>query len=738
MTRIPIKQSVIMFGLGLATSAFGQDPAPARNIASPLRAGVSTQEGVRALSIDVDLLAEAEKILNRDGRIQLLGLPLPNNDSVDLTLEPITPFDLESRIEVMTARGMIVADLPQTIIMAGTVTDEPNSEAFLAFTAAGIEGWVRTNDVSYGISDGHNQTPSIHRMDLFPGLNIEDFCQADHIKQPGPIFQPPQTDGDDLGGVAGFEPGPACRRLRLAIETDQEFLGLFSGDRDEALGYVATLISASSYIYGRDVNLRFGVSYLRLWETDDPWTQGSTGDQLYEFRDSWQASQSDVPRDLAHFVSGRGLGGGVAWLGVLCGSGYEYALSANMNGSFPYPIENNSGSNWDLMVFNHELGHNLGAPHTHDLNPPVDSCASGDCSVTPSGTIMSYCHLCDGGLANVQMRFCPENIGNMNVHISNVSCDYEVEDSMMCADDEVTTYGSTPVIIDVLQNDTTSTCMRPELEVVSDTSTQGGQIQILEEWGPDGYSAILYTAPAGFVGSDSFIYEARSGNIDGVGTVNIDVEGLRPPENPSGTEPGVEVTYYALDQLSELPDFSLLDPIGSEIVANIDYPSTGGAFMGSGLNDDVGAVFTGWMKIDTTGDWTFGTESDDGSRLYIGDQVVVENDGLHGMVERTGTIGLEAGWHAIRVEFFERGGGAGLIVRSGGPDTTYQVISSEDWAHGGSSGSGADLNGDGTVDGADLGLLLAQWGSSGSGDLNGDGTVDGGDIGLMLVEWSGE
>ena len=81
-------------------------------------------------------------------------------------------------------------------------------------------------------------------------------------------------------------------------------------------------------------------------------------------------------------------------------------------------------------------------------------------------------------------------------------------------------------------------------------------------------------------------------------------------------------------------------------------------------------------------------------------------------------------------------GGAGLIVRSGGPDTPYQVISADDWAHGGTTGSGADLNGDGRVDGADLGLLLSQWGSSGSADLNGDGTVDGGDIGLMLVEWS--
>ena len=47
-----------------------------------------------------------------------------------------------------------------------------------------------------------------------------------------------------------------------------------------------------------------------------------------------------------------------------------------------------------------------------------------------------------------------------------------------------------------------------------------------------------------------------------------------------------------------------------------------------------------------------------------------------------------------------------------------------------------DLNGDGKVDGADLGLLLSQWGVAGNGDLNGDGTVNGADLGLMLAAWS--
>ncbi|MFO0874548.1 MAG: CARDB domain-containing protein [Phycisphaerales bacterium] len=48
---------------------------------------------------------------------------------------------------------------------------------------------------------------------------------------------------------------------------------------------------------------------------------------------------------------------------------------------------------------------------------------------------------------------------------------------------------------------------------------------------------------------------------------------------------------------------------------------------------------------------------------------------------------------------------------------------------------GPDLNLDGVVDGADLGLLLGNWGGI-DGDLNGDGVVDGGDLGILLAAWS--
>merc|ERR1719336_3442158 len=50
---------------------------------------------------------------------------------------------------------------------------------------------------------------------------------------------------------------------------------------------------------------------------------------------------------------------------------------------------------WDQQVVAHEIGHNFGLQHTHDLSPPLDRCNT-DCSTMPSegGTIMSYCHQC--------------------------------------------------------------------------------------------------------------------------------------------------------------------------------------------------------------------------------------------------------------------------------------------------------------------------------------------------------
>ena len=72
--------------------------------------------------------------------------------------------------------------------------------------------------------------------------------------------------------------------------------------------------------------------------------------------------------------------------------------------------------------------------------------------------------------------------------------------------------------------------------------------------------------------------------------------------------------------------------------------------------------FTGYIKIDMDGIYTFFTNSDDGSMLYIDDEEIVNNDGDHGNVEKSGRAALKKGFHKIKVLYFDSGGGNSLKV----------------------------------------------------------------------------
>jgi hypothetical protein len=60
----------------------------------------------------------------------------------------------------------------------------------------------------------------------------------------------------------------------------------------------------------------------------------------------------------------------------------------------------------------------------------------------------------------------------------------------------------------------------------------------------------------------------------------------------------------------------------------------------------------------TSGTYTFSVPSDDGAWLWVDGQLVVDNSGLHGTNDVTGTIALNAGPHTLAFKYFEHGGGA--------------------------------------------------------------------------------
>ncbi|MBS3822169.1 MAG: chitobiase/beta-hexosaminidase C-terminal domain-containing protein, partial [Phycisphaerae bacterium] len=138
-------------------------------------------------------------------------------------------------------------------------------------------------------------------------------------------------------------------------------------------------------------------------------------------------------------------------------------------------------------------------------------------------------------------------------------------------------------------------------------------------------------------------------------------------------KPGLVYRVYA-GGWNELPAFDELDPADSGTAERIEMNVTD-------LGSNFGLVFSGYLTVPTAGEYTFYTSSDDGSALYIDGKKVVDNDGAHGMQERSGTVTLGEGPHLIRVEYFQGIGGRGLEVRWKGPGLDKQPIPADMLKH---------------------------------------------------------
>ncbi|MDB2385267.1 PA14 domain-containing protein [Polaribacter sp.] len=93
-----------------------------------------------------------------------------------------------------------------------------------------------------------------------------------------------------------------------------------------------------------------------------------------------------------------------------------------------------------------------------------------------------------------------------------------------------------------------------------------------------------------------------------------------------------------------------------------------------GDGDEFSVRYTGVIRITTSETYTFYTSSDDGSKLFIDDVEIVDNDGAHAVVQESGTIDLIPGDYKITVLFFENSGGESLQVQYSTPTITQTDI----------------------------------------------------------------
>jgi hypothetical protein len=224
-----------------------------------------------------------------------------------------------------------------------------------------------------------------------------------------------------------------------------------------------------------------------------------------------------------------------------------------------------------------------------------------------------------------------------------------------------------PATIDVLANDWHSSNLPMTIASFSPTSSRGGTITRSVGTGPGGRDRLTYTPPLNSAGLDSFTYTVNDagGNPASAAVVAqlYNPATYRNPENPAQVRPQLEAAYYDLVAPGSLPNFSTLTPYLRALRPSINFPSTSGQVALSGRNDNVGIVFAGYINIPATDLYRFHIASDDGSRVYLGETLIIDHDGLHGMTERSSAlIGLKPGRHALRVEYFEAGVDAGVIL----------------------------------------------------------------------------
>jgi hexosaminidase len=75
-----------------------------------------------------------------------------------------------------------------------------------------------------------------------------------------------------------------------------------------------------------------------------------------------------------------------------------------------------------------------------------------------------------------------------------------------------------------------------------------------------------------------------------------------------------------------------------------------------------GIIYTGFIRIDSDGNYGFSTSSANGSSLLIDDLPVVDNDGKHGVFDQGGTVALLRGFHKISIKYFDAGTTGSLKV----------------------------------------------------------------------------
>ncbi len=373
-----------------------------------------------------------------------LAVPDANGGTLELVLEPYELMAPGTSVTYSDATGRH-AFTPDVSLFRGHVAGDPTSSVVLSMAGTGVLATIEQHGERLMLSPAQkvaagSATPGVHAL---APENAEAISQAAARWQCGINADNEKAYGlrdlDENGLEQGLTTAPQATNLdgtrmqfNAAADCDYEIYGIkFGTNLTAATAYIMTVLGTVNLVYERDLEATLKFTFVNLWtDSNDPYTEPTTSGELSEFASYWAANNGSVPANFKHMISGRPLGGGIAFLDAVCGNGY--GVSA-IDAVYSYPT---TTTTWDVNVIAHEMGHNAGSPHTHSCQwrnegripaGTLDSCVApeGACATYTNhlppnkGTIMSYCHL-TGGVANgLRLEFHPVCVSRMRGVMAN-------------------------------------------------------------------------------------------------------------------------------------------------------------------------------------------------------------------------------------------------------------------------------------------------------------------------------
>jgi hypothetical protein len=325
-----------------------------------------------------------------------IELTIPYNNTF-VTVELVQKSVLSDDFSVVTNRNKEAVTYQQGLYYRGIVKGDNNSLVAISFFEKEVYGMIsdqRNGDLVLGRieSEGNKENYILYADENLLSKNPFE-CHAPDMTE----TQQRKMESALNNNNGQFRNVTGC--VRVFLECDYKMYQNKGNSVANTVNYITAVYNNIATLYNNE-QISTVTSQVYVWVTQDAYSTSSSSTALGDFKSTRGTNHNG---DLAHLAALGGSGlGGVAWVDVLCEPSYGYAYS-NISSSYnTVPTYS-----WTIEVMTHEMGHNLGSPHTQSCSwtgGALDNCytTEGGCAAGPAptngGTIMSYCHLTSYGI----------------------------------------------------------------------------------------------------------------------------------------------------------------------------------------------------------------------------------------------------------------------------------------------------------------------------------------------------